>query len=60
MPIVVPGFDTQQQVVLVPFDESDINTAITSAAADNWLVAQLIPNGSDMTILFTRNVEVPV
>lgn len=56
MPVIVQGYNTQQQVVTVPNNESDINTAIQSAAADGWLVVTLVPNGSDVTILFTKNV----
>lgn len=56
MPILVPGFTYEQKVSIVPATESDINTEITTQAADDWTVSNFTVSGTDVIILFSRQV----
>lgn len=58
MPEIVPGFDTQQKVSTVSNNDSDINTEITTQANDGWIVGFITLSGSDVIILFTRNIAI--
>jgi hypothetical protein len=57
MPSLVPGYTTEQKVSIVTATEGAINTEIDAQAPDGWIVTQLVLSGSDIVILFTRNVE---
>lgn len=57
MPVLVDGFTYEQKVeVLSAPSEADINTEITTQAADDWIVGQITTLGTDVIILFARNV----
>lgn len=56
MPIIIPGTITEQKVVTVANNDTDINASITTEAATSWLVTLLCVSGSDMVILYSRNV----
>ncbi len=58
MPELVPGYDTQQKVVTVLNDDASMNSEIETQAADQWLLSQLTPSGSDIILLFSRTVTV--
>jgi hypothetical protein len=46
----------EQKVLTVANNDTDINAAITTEAASDWLVSFMIVSGSDMVILFQRTV----
>ena len=60
MPEILPGYDTQSQTVTVANNDTDINAAITEQAVGGWFVVSLLLSGSDMVILFNRNVAIEV
>lgn len=60
MPIIIPGYDTQQKTLTVPNTDEDMNEAINEQASEGWIVGALTPSGDDMVILFTRNVAIEV
>lgn len=45
---------SEQKILTVANNDTDVNAAITAQAADGWITAQLIVSGSDIIILFTR------
>lgn len=53
---VIPGYSTEQKVVTVANNDTDINAAITAQAADSWLAGSLTLSGTDIIILFTRTI----
>lgn len=58
MPILVPGINTEQKVVTVANSDETINAELTTQGADGWLASQLTISGSDVIILFSRNVTI--
>lgn len=56
MPSIIPGYITEQKVVTVSNNDSDINTELTTQGLDTWLATSFFANGSDITILFTRTI----
>lgn len=58
MPEVIPGINTQQKVVTVANNDEAINTEIETQGEDGWLAGLLTPNGSNIIILFSRNVTI--
>lgn len=58
MPIVVPGYNTENKVSTVSNNDSAINAEITTQAADEWLVSSLTLSGSNIIILFTRTIPI--
>lgn len=55
MPEIIPGYITEQKVSIVQIDE--INDQIQHmATAANWLVVSISISGSNVIILFQRNV----
>lgn len=58
MPIIIPGIDTQQLVVTVANNDTDINNEIAAQALNDYLLSSMYPNGANMTLLFQRNVPV--
>lgn len=56
MPTLVPGFTYEQKVVTVANNDTAINAEITTQAADDWVVTNIFISGSDVIILFSRNV----
>lgn len=57
MPDLITGISYEQKVQTVANNDTDINTAITTQGADNWVVSQLIISGTDVIILFSRQTE---
>lgn len=55
MPSLIPGI-YEQKTVTVTADDTAMNGEIETQAEDDWIVSQLVLNGSNMTILFSRNV----
>lgn len=62
MPVVVPGYNTENKVAFVANSEGDINDSITAEAADSWLVSSIIYNNLNdgVIILFTRTIPIVV
>lgn len=58
MPEIVPGYNTEQKVVTVVNNDTDINAELTTQAVDSWIATLFTVSGSDVIILFTRNVAV--
>lgn len=59
MPELRDGYLFEQKVLTVPATDTDINTAITTEGADDWIVTSLVPSSTNMIILFQRQVEIP-
>lgn len=58
MPEIVSGIDTQQKTVTVANNDTAINAELTAQAVDGWLASLFTPSGTDVIILFTRNVAI--
>lgn len=56
MPSLIPGFTYEQKVSTVANNDTAINAEITTQAADDWTVSNIVVSGSDVIILFQRNV----
>lgn len=56
MAAITPSITVEQKVVTVANNDTDINASITTEAADDWLVTLLCVSGSDMVILYSRNI----
>lgn len=58
MPEIISGINTEQKVVTVSNNDEAINAELTTQGADGWLASQLTISGSDVIILFSRNVTI--
>lgn len=58
MPELIPGYDTQQKTITVANNDTALNASITAEAAEGWMVTLMILSGSDMVLLYSRNVEI--
>lgn len=57
MPEIATGITYEQKVVTVANNDTDINTEITTQAADSWILNQITISGSDVILLFSRSIE---
>lgn len=57
---LITGYETQQKTVTVANTDVAMNAEIATQAAETpgWIVTQIIPSGSDVILLFSRNVEI--
>lgn len=58
MPEIITGQNTEQKVVTVANNDTDINAEITAQAADKWLASLFTPSGTDVIILFMRTTPI--
>jgi hypothetical protein len=57
---LIPGITYEQKIVTVAgYSDLAVNTEIDTQATAGWVVSQLIPNGSDLILLFSRQFETP-
>ncbi len=56
MPVLIPGYTYEQKTVTVAANDAAMNAEITTQAATDWIVSQLVLNSANMTILFNRQV----
>jgi len=54
----INGITIESKVVTVANNDTDINNAIETQGADNWLVASVTVSGTDVILLFTRQTTV--
>lgn len=59
MPEIVPGYNTEQKVITVANNDTAINAELTTQAVDSWIATLFTVSGSDVIILFSRNVVIP-
>lgn len=57
MPELVTGITYEQKVKTVANNDTDINNEITTQAEDGWVLNQIILSGSNVILLFSRQVE---
>ena len=58
MPELITGYNTEQKVVTVANNDSAINAQLTTEATDDWIATLFTVSGSDVIILFSRNVVI--
>lgn len=58
MPELVAGYTFEQKRVTVPNTDVDVNAEIETQGLEGWITQQLLISGSDMIILFTRQIPV--
>jgi hypothetical protein len=56
MPVLVEGYTYEQKVVTVANTDTAINDEIDTQAEDDWIVTLLTISGSDVILLFSRQV----
>ncbi len=54
---IIPGFTFEQKIVSVAALDVAVNAVIAAQAVDSWMVSSLILSGTDLIILFTRNLQ---
>lgn len=58
MPELIPGIEYEQKVITVTNDDTSMNGEITTQAADNWVLQNLVLSGTDVILIFSRQVEI--
>jgi ABC-type transporter MlaC component len=61
MPELIPGYNFEQKVSRVADNDTAINAEITAQGEDvdgGWTVSDLIVSGTDMVILFQRQIPI--
>lgn len=57
MPELFEGYTLQQKTVTVSKGDVNVNAEIDTQAADGWSVAQIVPDGEEVIILFSRTLQ---
>lgn len=58
MPELITGFTYEQKVVTVTNDDTSMNGEITTQAVDDWVLQNLVVSGTDVILVFSRQVEI--
>lgn len=58
MPELITGITYEQKVVTVTNDDTSMNGEITTQAVDDWVLQNLVVSGTDVILVFSRQVEI--